>query len=193
MGSSLQELKHGARVGTSSVRRSAQLKLLRPDLVTEPIRGNVDTRLRKLKEGQFDAILLAVAGLKRLGLEGEIAQIFMPKEMCPAPGQGALAIQTRTGGEAHKICALLNDLATSRAVECERAVLAALGGGCQLPVGAFAEGDDLLHLTAIVVAPDGSASLRSQQTGPAKFAQELGARVAANLAAIGAHDLLKAC
>ena len=193
VGSSLQELRHGGRVGTSSLRRSAQLKLLRPDLVTEPIRGNVDTRLRKLKEGQFDAILLAVAGLKRLGVEDEIAQIFTPKEMCPAPGQGALAIQTRTGGEAYKICALLNDPATSRAVECERAVLAALGGGCQLPVGAFAEGDDLLRLTAIVVAPDGSASLRSQQTGPAKFAQELGARVAADLAAIGAHDLLKAC
>lgn len=193
VGSSLQDLKTGARVGTSSLRRSAQLQLLRPDIVTEPIRGNVDTRLRKLGERQFDAILLAVAGLKRLGLETQIAQIFTAKEVCPAPGQGALAIQTRTGDKAHHICAQLNDLATSRAVQCERAVLAALGGGCQLPVGAFAEGKDILHLTAIVLAQDGSAFLSSQQTGPAKFARELGARVAADLLAIGARDLLKAC
>jgi hydroxymethylbilane synthase len=194
VGSPLNDLRHGARIGTSSLRRSAQLKMMRPDLFTEPIRGNVDTRLRKVKEGQFDATLLAAAGLRRLGLENEIAQVFTPKELCPAPGQGALAIQTRLGDEAHAICTQLNHLASSQAVECERAVLSALGGGCQLPVGAFAEHDHgMLRLTAIVVSPNGSAFLRSEQLGPARYPIELGIRLAADLANIGAHDLLKAC
>src|SRR3982751_1870674 len=99
-GKQLNELAKGARVGTSSGRRAAQLRRLRPDLHVEPIRGNVDTRLRKLKEGQYDAIMLAAAGLRRLGLEHEIAQIFSPEEICPAPGQGALAIQTREKSDA---------------------------------------------------------------------------------------------
>src|SRR3954453_3948522 len=126
VGCPLIEVKQGARIGTSSGRRGAQLLNLRPDLLVEPIRGNVDTRLRKLKEGQFDAILLAAAGLRRLGLQAEIAQVFSPDEICPAPGQGALAIQTRTDDLAVEVCSALNDKNTAECVRCERSVLAAL-------------------------------------------------------------------
>ncbi len=139
VGKRLAELPQGARVGTSSNRRAAQLRLLRPDFVIDPVRGNVDTRLRKLHEGQYDAIVLAAAGLRRLGLQNEIAELFSPEQICPAPGQGALGIQTRAEDRAREICAQLNDELTARAVRCERAVLAALGGGCQLPIGAYAE------------------------------------------------------
>src|SRR5271157_4756059 len=152
VGFTLAQLPPGARVGTSSQRRSAQLLLLRPDLVIEPIRGNVDTRLRKVKEGQYAASLLAVAGLRRLGLEQEISQVFSTQEMCPAPGQGALAVQTRAHGEAKDICCQLDHVATRQAVTCERVLLAALGGGCQLPVGALAETEGgSLRISAIIV------------------------------------------
>ncbi|MDQ2834548.1 MAG: hydroxymethylbilane synthase, partial [Acidobacteriota bacterium] len=154
-GKRLKDLAEGARVGTSSGRRAAQLRVLRPDIRIEPVRGNVDTRLRKLKEGQYDAIMLAAAGLCRLGLEGEIAEILSPEVMCPAAGQGALAIETRTGDEAYEICRALDHAQSFQAVTCERAALSALGGGCQLPVGAFAEViGAALRLTAVVVAPD---------------------------------------
>ena len=188
-GKKLDELRAGARVGTSSGRRAAQLRLLRPDLATEPIRGNVDTRLRKLKEGQFDAILLAVAGLKRLGLEDEIAQIFSAAEMCPAPGQGALGIETLAGGDVEQACRRLTHAASSAAVRCERAVLAALGGGCQLPVGAFAEiVDGAIRVQAIVAAPDGSRCLRVETAGTGPEA--LGRSVGEDLLARGAGRLL---
>jgi hydroxymethylbilane synthase len=189
LGKKLKELLAGARVGTSSGRRAAQLRMLRPDLAIEPIRGNVDTRLRKLKEGQFDAILLAVAGLKRLGLENEIAHIFSPGEICPAPGQGALAIETRAGGDVEEACSRLNHGASSEAVRCERAVLAALGGGCQLPVGAFAEiVDGALRVQAVVVSADGGQWLRAEAAGT--NSEELGRSVAADLLARGAGRLL---
>lgn len=189
LGKKLAELPAGARVGTSSGRRAAQLHRLRADLAIEPIRGNVDTRLRKLKEGQFDAILLAVAGLKRLGLENEIAQVFSPEEICPAPGQGALAIETRAGGDVEEVCSRLNDAASSEAVRCERAVLGALGGGCQLPVGAFAELiEGAVRVQAVVVSPDGTHCLRVEAAGT--NAEELGRSVAADLLARGAAGLL---
>jgi hydroxymethylbilane synthase len=189
LGKKLKELPAGARVGTSSGRRAAQLQMLRRDLAIEPIRGNVDTRLRKLKEGQFDAILLAVAGLKRLGFENEIVHIFSPGEICPAPGQGALAIETRTGGAVEEACSRLNHAPTSDAVRCERAVLAELGGGCQLPVGAFAEIiDGSVCVQAVVVSPDGSQCLRAEAAGANP--QELGRSVAADLLARGAGRLL---
>ena len=139
VGATLAELKPGARVGTSSLRRSAQLKRLRPDLVIENIRGNLDTRLRKLDEGQYDAILLAAAGLRRLGWGDRIAETLPPDVMCPAVGQGALAIETLAGGEAFAVCAQLDHEPTRIAVQAERALLAALGGGCQVPIGAHAE------------------------------------------------------
>jgi hydroxymethylbilane synthase len=189
LGKKLAELPAGARVGTSSGRRAAQLHRLRGDLAIEPIRGNVDTRLRKLKEGQFDAILLAVAGLKRLGLENEIAQVFSPAEICPAPGQGALAIETRAGGDVEEVCSYLNHAASSKAVRCERAVLGALGGGCQLPVGAFAEFiDNTLRVQAVVVSPNGTRCLRVEAAGT--HSEELGRSVAADLLARGAAELL---
>ncbi len=190
-GKALQDLAEGARVGTSSGRRAAQLRRLRPDLQIEPIRGNVDTRLRKLKEGQYDAIMLAAAGLRRLGLEQEITQIFAPEEICPAPGQGALAIQTRLKGQAQEVCATLDDDATRQCVTCERTVLARLDAGCQLPVGAFAEvhGSDL-YLQAIVISPDGRQCLRAQGTGTRSRPEELGHRVAEDLLSRGAKSIL---
>jgi hydroxymethylbilane synthase len=161
VGSTLASLKTAARVGTSSGRRAAQLRHLRADLRIELIRGNVDTRLRKLKQGQFDAVMLAAAGLRRLGFENEIAEVLSPDQMCPAPGQGALAVQTRAADVAEEICRALDHEDSRTAVEAERAVLAGVGGGCQLPVGAFARKiDHTWRLTAIVAAIDGSRVLR---------------------------------
>jgi hydroxymethylbilane synthase len=187
-GRRLADLRQGALVGTSSPRRAAQLRILRPDLKIEPIRGNVDTRLRKLHAGEFDAILLAAAGLQRLGLESEIAEIFAPEQLCPAPGQGALGLQTRFHDEARSICGRLNDEPTNQAVRAERAVLAGLGGGCQLPVGAYAVvKGDFLTVSAVVVA---SSSIRSNATGRARDAEELGRGVADDLLKQGARCLL---
>jgi hydroxymethylbilane synthase len=192
LGCSLQTLPRGARVGTSSQRRSAQLLALRPDVRIEPIRGNVDTRLRKLKDGRYDAIVLAAAGLKRLGLASEAAEFLSPEQMCPAPGQGALAIQTRQQGTARDVCAQLNHFSTERAVACERALLAALGGGCQLPVGAYAEIDSgQLRITAVVAAPDGSKLIRDRATGLASQAESIGATLAAEFLARGAAEILE--
>ena len=191
VGKRLADLLAGARVGTSSGRRAAQLRILRPDLTIEPIRGNVDTRLRKVKEGQFDATLLAVAGLKRLHLDAEIAQVFSPDEICPAPGQGALAIETRAGDDVFRACTRLSHPASNEAVECERAVLSALGGGCQLPVGAFAEFvDGELRAQAIVVSPDGAERLAAKGAAGGKTAVELGRSIAADLLAQGAGSIL---
>lgn len=191
LGGRVAELRRGARVGTSSGRRAAQLRLLRPDLQIEPIRGNVDTRIRKLKEGQFDAIVLAAAGLHRLTLESEIAELLSPEQMCPAPGQGALAIETREHDEAYDLCAALNDEPSRKAVACERAVLASVGGGCQLPMGAFAElHGDSLHVLAVVFSPDGSRHVRSTRTGACGAVEELGRSAAEDLIAQGALRIL---
>jgi hydroxymethylbilane synthase len=191
VGARLADLAHGAQVGTGSPRRAAQLRLLRPDLRIEPIRGNVDTRLRKLQEGEFDAILLAAAGLERLGLASEIAEVFTPDRLCPAAGQGALGVQTRVEDEARLVCGRLNHAPSSQAVAAERAVLAGLGGGCQLPVGAYAtvEGDRLA-LAAVVVAPDRPVLIHSSITGRAGDAGRLGRSVADDLLRQGAGGLL---
>src|SRR4249919_2686838 len=132
IGMRLDQLPHGAKVGTSSLRRAAQLRKLRPDLVIESVRGNLDTRLRKLDEGQYDAIVLAAAGMKRLGWANRIAEILPAEKMCSAVGQGALAIETRATGPGHDACAVLDHPATHAAVRAERGVLGALGGGCQV-------------------------------------------------------------
>ncbi len=193
VGRSLAELRPGSRVGTSSGRRAAQLRVLRSDLVIEPVRGNVDTRLRKLHEGQFDAILLAAAGLRRLGFEREITDLLEPDQMCPAAGQGALAIQTRAEEDVRQWTEPLNHLPSYQAVICERVALAALGGGCQLPVGAFAFlTGGKLRLTAVVVAPDGSRVLRSVAEGDPQDTLGLGTRVGEDLLARGAADVLAA-
>lgn len=191
VGSRLKDLPQRARVGTSSGRRAAQLHILRPDLNIQPIRGNVDTRIRKLKQGHYDAIVLAAAGLRRLGLDGEIAEVFSPEQICPAPGQGALGIQTRENDPAREICAQLNHPSSSAAVACERAALAALGGGCQLPIGAFADTfEESLRVLAVVISPDGSQLLRVRRTGHSARPEELGRSVAERLLGQGAGKIL---
>ena len=154
------------------------------------MRGNLDTRLRKLDEGQYDAILLAAAGLKRLGWGDRIAEILPAEQMCPAVGQGALAIETRAGFDE---VAMLDHAETHTAVLAERAVLGALGGGCQVPIGAYATvSENRLHIVAIVAAPDGTQVIRAEAEGPATEASEIGARVAADLLDRGARQILQA-
>ena len=193
VGRSLSELPKGARVGTSSLRRAAQLRHLRGDLQLEELRGNVDTRLRKLDEGRYDAIVLAAAGLSRLGLEGRIAERLDPEVMCPAIGQGALAIETRAGdGETRKLLAPLDDPAARAETTAERALLAALGGGCQLPLGGSARlAGDRLRLTAVVASPDGAELVRVTLGGPASDPAELGRRAAEDLLRRGADRILQ--
>jgi hydroxymethylbilane synthase len=188
VGRPLAGLAPGAKVGTSALRRQAQLQALRPDLVIESIRGNVDTRLRKLDEGQYDAIVLAAAGLRRLGWADRIAECFEPDQMCPAVGQGALAIETRAGDDRLFV---LDDLTVRSAVTAERALLKALGGGCQVPVGAHAEvrGDQLM-LRAVVASPDGRTVLREELPGAAMYAEVVGEEVARALLANGAQRIL---
>jgi hydroxymethylbilane synthase len=174
----IEDLPQNARVGTSSLRRQAQLKAIRPDLDIHPLRGNVDTRLRKLEEGEYDAIILASAGLKRLGKTELVKQIIPAEIMCPAAGQGALAIEIRTGDSV--ICehvAFLDDPTARAATTCERALLNRLGGGCQVPIGAFAEmRNGKLHLESIVADPDGSQVLRDSRDGddPNKLGNDAG-------------------
>jgi hydroxymethylbilane synthase len=154
-GHKLQDLRENATVGTSSTRRAAQLKALRPDLDIREIRGNVDTRLRKLAEGQYEAVVLAAAGLRRLGLASHIAQEFDAEQMTPAPGQGALAIETRAAGAGFEAARLLHNEEVFTAITAERAVLEALGGGCQVPIGAYAEVfASTVHMRAMI-ARDG--------------------------------------
>jgi hydroxymethylbilane synthase len=193
VGRRLSELADGARVGTSSLRRAAQLRKLRPALAVDSVRGNLDTRLRKLDEGQYDAILLAAAGLKRLGWGDRIAEVLSPDVMCPAVGQGALAIETRESGAGFDASITLDDPATRVAITAERAVLGALGGGCQVPIGAHAsvrEGG--LQLRAIVASPDGSELVSSRAEGDVSEAERLGQLVAAELLDRGARAILEA-
>ena len=165
--SSLDELPRGAKVGTSSLRRQCQLKAVRPDLEVFPLRGNVDTRLRKLESGEYDAIILAAAGVLRLGLDTHVRSRISADVMCPAVGQGALAIEVRSGDQQTKtLLAFLNDADTYAAIDCERALLGSLGGGCQVPIGAYAEKrGGRLFLRAMVGRPDGSEILREQADG----------------------------
>jgi hydroxymethylbilane synthase len=176
--SKIEDLPKGARVGTSSLRRQAQLKAIRPDLDIYPLRGNVDTRLRKLEQGEYDAIILASAGLKRLNKIELIKQIIPAEIMCPAAGQGALGIEIRKGdAKTRELLEFLNDSSARAATTCERALLNSLGGGCQVPIGAFAEmRNGKLHLESIVADPDGSRVLRDSRDGsdPEKLGNEAG-------------------
>lgn len=194
IGGRLQTLAPGARIGTGSLRRIAQIHSARPDVVVEPVRGNVDTRLRKLDEGQFDAIVLAAAGLRRLGWAERIAELLPPEVMCPAVGQGALALETRAdGGPGMRTCAALNHPETFAAITAERAVLSVLGGGCQVPVGAHATVDGReLRLQAVVSAPDGKSVVRLRASGPVEEAESIGARLGADLLEAGAREILAA-
>ena len=191
VGKRLADLPRGASVGTGSLRRAAQLRRLRPDLRIENIRGNLDTRLRKLDEGQHDAIVLAAAGLKRLGWAGRIAEILPPDIMCPAVGQGALALETRFPGAGFDACFVLDHPATRAAVAAERGLLAALGGGCQVPVGAHAVWEsDRVRLFGVVASPDGAEMVSGQAEGPASEAARIGAELGAELLNRGARKIL---
>jgi hydroxymethylbilane synthase len=188
---SVSELPQRARVGTSSLRRQAQLLALRPDLVMIPLRGNVDTRLRKLEDGEYDAILLAAAGLARLGRRERVRSVLAPNVVCPAPGQGALAIEIRAGDEEVRRGIAFLDHAESRAATgCERELLRVLGGGCQVPIGALATASSAgLEMTAVVARPDGSELIREFQRGTDP--QELGRRVGEALLQRGAEEILR--
>ena len=188
---SIAELPQGARVGTSSLRRQAQLKTLRPDLDLYPLRGNVDTRLRKLEAGEYDAIILAAAGLNRLGKTQLVKQVIPAEIMCPAAGQGALGIEIRAGDrETRQYLAFLDDAAARATTTCERALLNKLGGGCQVPIGASAEvRHGRLHLDALVAHPDGTNILRESRDGDDP--QTLGSEVGDTLLQRGGDAILR--
>ncbi len=188
---SIDELPRRARVGTSSLRRQAQLKVMRPDLDIHPLRGNVDTRIRKLEEGEYDAIILAAAGLNRLGRTELVRQVIPTEVMCPAAGQGALGIEIRAGDRAtREHLRFLDDDDARATTSCERALLNSLGGGCQVPIGAFALVErGKLQLHAVVARPDGSKILREAQSGTNP--EQLGATVGKSLLRNGAEQILQ--
>jgi hydroxymethylbilane synthase len=190
--SSIENLPQGARVGTSSLRRQAQLKAVRPDLEIYPLRGNVDTRLRKLEEGEYDAIILAAAGLNRLGKTALVKQVIPSEVMCPAAGQGALGIEIRAGDSAtRQHLAFLDDRAARLSTTCERALLNKLGGGCQVPIGASAEvREGRIYLSGVVAHPDGSVVLRESREGTDPLA--LGEAMGESLLQRGGDAILEA-
>ena len=192
-GMRLADLPEGAKIGTSSLRRAAQLRMLRPDLRIEPVRGNLNTRLRKLDQGHYDAIMLAAAGLNRLGFEDRIAEIVSADIVCPAVGQGALAIETTIAtGRQSALWEKLDDPPSRIAVTGERALLAALGGGCQVPIGALGTvAGGTLHLRGIVVSPDGVRLVRDTLEGPVAEAAEIGRRLGEALLAAGGDSILE--
>ena len=191
VGRKLDDLETGAKVGTSSLRRAAQLRALRSDLAIESIRGNLDTRLRKLDEGQYETIVLAAAGLKRLGWSARITEILPATVMCPAVGQGALAIETRGEGAGFDAVGPLNHAPTRAAVSAERGVLGALGGGCQVPIGAHATvAHGQLGVIGLVAAPDGSEVVREELSGPVEEAERIGRDLGAILLERGAREIL---
>jgi hydroxymethylbilane synthase len=192
----LGELPAGARVGTGSPRRAAQLRALGLGIEVVPIRGNVDTRLGKVTSGEVDAVVLAYAGLRRLGRADEATEVLDPIQVLPAPAQGALAVECReSDAEARAVLAVVDDADTRAAVRAERALLAGLEAGCSAPVGGLAEvaeGDDgpEIFLRGSVTAVDGSAAVRLSATGPTATADAVGRRLAADLLAAGADQMM---
>jgi hydroxymethylbilane synthase len=182
-------LPAGASVGTSSLRRAAQILILRPDLRLQPLRGNVDTRLQKALDGQYDAILLAGAGLIRLGLNRHVTEWLSLDVMLPAPGQGALAVQCRADDRTTlSLLAALEDVSTRKAVIAERAFLSGLGGGCSVPVAAYATVNHEINLTGLVASPDGKQIIKVSR--PGREAEELGKTLAQDAIAQGASEIL---
>jgi hydroxymethylbilane synthase len=189
-GYTLSTLPTNASVGTSSPRRAAQILSLRPDLRIESLRGNIDTRVRKAMEGQYDAIILAGAGLTRLGLDHHVTEWLSLDVMLPAPGQGALAVQCRVDDPATlSILAALDDESTRKAVTAERAFLSGLGGGCAVPVAAYATSEQTIRLMGLVASPDGKTII--QVSGEGNDALELGYELAQQAIARGADEILK--
>ncbi|KAA0273008.1 MAG: hydroxymethylbilane synthase [Chloroflexi bacterium] len=192
-GYTLATLPKGASVGTSSLRRAAQILSLRPDIKTQSLRGNVDTRLRKALDGQYDAIILAGAGLTRLGLDSHVTEWLSLDGMLPAPGQGALAIQCRVEDEVTlTLLSKLEDQATRKTVTAERAFLSGLGGGCSVPVAAFAkmtrEQREEISLVGLVISPDGKKAIRV--AGHGKEPLTLGQQLAQQALSEGASEIL---
>lgn len=191
---SFEELPLGAVIGTSSLRRKAQLLAARPDLQIMDLRGNVDTRLRKLDEGLYDAIILAAAGLERLGHGDRITALIPPDVCLPAVGQGALAIEARTAdNEVRSMLEFLNDLPTKQSTDAERAFLGLLEGGCQVPIGVHADvAGEQIKIEAIIAALDGSTVLRDTITGKAEDAVALGQQLGKKMLAAGGQEILAA-
>ena len=191
-GLKLSEIKEPRRIGTGSLRRRAQLQAFSDVLRVRDLRGNVDTRLRKLRQGDVDGVVLAAAGLQRLGLGSQITELLQVDVMLPAAGQGALALETVEGHWADGLLAPLNHPQSAAAIAAERAALQNLGGGCSVPIGVLGEHrDGQLHLQALVSAPDGGRAIRRDITGPPEQAALLGRRLAAQLLADGAGDILE--
>ncbi len=193
-GEHLADLPQGALIGSSSLRRQAQLKMMRPDLRIEPLRGNVNTRLAKLDNGDYDAIILAAAGLERLEFDERISQLFTPDEMLPAAAQGVVGIEClEDASELRAVLAQLNHPDSVRTTLAERAIARVLEASCQSPVATFADvdGGDMT-VTALVAMPDGSEALRDSVTGPADDAEQLGETLAGRLLDRGAAALLEA-
>jgi hydroxymethylbilane synthase len=209
-GVKLADLSPGARIGTGSPRRAAQLSVLRSDITCVPIRGNANTRLAKVRDGELDAVVLAYAGLARIGHTELVSEIFEPDDMVPAPGQGSLAVECRADDELAALLAMIDHRATRAAVTAERSLLAALEAGCSAPVGAYAvsqAGNDRLHLDGVVLGVrsatgqpgvlDGSAAsvtmvIRERGEASAADAARLGRELAARMLALGAADLMRA-
>ena len=193
-GEQLSDLPQGALIGSSSLRRQAQLKMLRPDLRIEPLRGNVNTRLAKLDNGDYDAIILAAAGLERLGFDDRISQLFVPEQMLPAAAQGVVGIEClEEATELRAVLAQLNHPTSVQTTLAERAIARVLEASCQSPVATYAvvEGD-ALTVSALVAMPDGSESIRDSVGGDVSDAEALGERLAGRLLERGAAELLKA-
>ena len=189
---SLEELPKRAVLGTSSLRRQCQIAEMRSDLKIKSLRGNVNTRLRKLDDGKFDAIILASAGLKRLGFTSRITALLEPKQSLPAIGQGAIGIESRTDDEwVNSLIAPLQDLETALCVAAERAMNSRLMGGCQVPIAGYAVmNHNKLYMRGLVGEPDGSRIIRSESSAPANEAEALGTRLAEDLLGQGADQVL---
>lgn len=191
-GRNFMNLPPGSRIGTSSLRRRSQLLSLRADIDVVPVRGNVDTRLRKLRAGEYDALVMAAAGVHRLGFEGQITEYFSPSQICPAAGQGALAVEIRAGNdEVARTVGPLNDENTHQAVRAERAALGRLGGGCQTPIAAYAtiEGE-CIAIVGVVADPNGARIIRSSARGEKNNPEAIGIQLAEDLLHQGAKTIL---
>jgi len=191
---SIEELPRAARVGTSSLRRGAQLRHLRPDIEPVPLRGNVQTRIRKLRAGDCDAVILARAGLERLGLAAQISMVFDPRQFIPAPGQGALAVQTRSGDEGTmRLVQSIDDPVSRALASAERQVLATMRCGCHAPVGAYTEcAGGVVKVYAIVADRQGRRVVKTQARGSVPQALQVGEKAALDLLDAGGREILKA-
>ena len=194
-GTRFEDIPQGSVVGTTSLRRQAQLLVRRPDITFVGLRGNVDTRIRKVQRGDCAGAVLALAGLKRVSLEGHVTHPFEPADMLPAPGQGALAIEGRADDA--RLAAFLqpiHDAATAAAVNCERAILARLDAGCRAPVGIYATvADDVLDCEALVISPDGKRQVRCKMRGQFGHVEDLVDRIVSDLKSQGADEIIATC